>query len=71
MGEDIWKENMSFEDFFDMCRRVAERAERAADRIEALEDAGFMSHIRKLDREEATRRQILRNKVMSEIYDGP
>ena len=35
MSEDIWKENMSFQDFFNMCRRVAERAERATDSTEA------------------------------------
>ena len=35
MSEDIWKENMTFEGFFNMCRRIAERAERATDSIDA------------------------------------
>ncbi len=71
MSEDVWKENMSFEDFFNMCRRVAERAERATDRIEALENSEFMSLIRQLDREGETRRQMLGNMCMRKIYDGP
>ena len=34
MSEDIWKKNMSFPDFSNMCRRIAERAESTTDRTE-------------------------------------